>query len=151
DAPHAPALLRPPGKRPHGRASGNRFDEITPSHARRRMPEQMTGQRILSKSCPACHALGHASKSRLRDTAACSLRRSFNLLDQRKRGLDLAATRLQKAWKLELAPEAFHRLVHREAGLVGRDLEQDSARLAEIHRAEVIAVDLLGRHQAMLL
>ncbi len=42
------------------------------------------------------------------------------------------------------------RLVHGEAGLVGRDLEQNMAGFAEIDRAEIVAVLLLGRLEAVV-
>jgi hypothetical protein len=36
-------------------------------------------------------------------------------------------------------------LVDRESGNIGRDLEQNTARLAEVDRAEIVAVLLFGQ------
>ena len=44
--------------------------------------------------------------------------------------------------KLERLAELIERLVDREAGRVCRNLEEDTARLAEIDRVEVVAIDL---------
>ena len=50
----------------------------------------------------------------------------------------------------QLLAELVHRLVGREARAVGRDLEQDAVRLAEIEAAEIEAVDLAAVRNAQL-
>ena len=57
-------------------------------------------------------------------------------------GLDLLALAFQERRQRKLLAELVHRLVGGEARAVGRDLEQDAIRLAEIERAEIEAVDL---------
>src|SRR4051812_29348448 len=57
-------------------------------------------------------------------------------------GLDLRAPRLQERRQRQPLAELFQRLVGGEARPVGRDLEQDAVRLAEIETAEIVAVDL---------
>src|SRR5262245_43517467 len=73
---------------------------------------------------------------------------SPELSQRRKRGLDLGAARLVPGRQLERGAERLLGLVDGEARAVGRDLEQDAARLAEIDRVEIVAVDLGGRRQA---
>src|SRR5204862_1848509 len=60
---------------------------------------------------------------------------------RRKDGLDRRAQVLVVGRKRELLAEVRERLVDREAGADGRDLEQHAARLAEVDRLEVEAVD----------
>src|SRR2546423_3135175 len=61
----------------------------------------------------------------------------------RKRGehrLEALAQALERGRKREPLAEVLRRLVGREAGTEGGDLEEDAARLAEVDRAEVEAV-----------
>ena len=60
------------------------------------------------------------------------------------------AMRLEEARQLQMLAERLDRLVDGEAGDVGGDLEQHAAGLAEVDRAEVVAVLLLGRMHAVL-
>src|SRR5688572_14081662 len=48
---------------------------------------------------------------------------------------------LEEGRDRQLLAQVLERLVDREAGRAGRDLEQHAARLAEVDRAEVVAVD----------
>src|SRR5687768_3466411 len=86
-------------------------------------PVRMTG-------CPACGCM------------------SVDLLlvaDVRQLRLNLGAVRFFPRGQLEPATQIGHRLIYREAGLHGRDLEQHAARLAEVNGLEVLAV-AYGRH-----
>ena len=58
---------------------------------------------------------------------------------------------LEEARQLQRLAERGQRLVGSEARIVGRDLEQDATGLAEVDRAEIVAILLLGRVQAMML
>ena len=62
-------------------------------------------------------------------------------------GLDLRAALFQKGWQGEALAECLHRLVDIETGTIGRDFDEDAVRLAEIQRAEVMAVDRPARGQ----
>src|SRR5919204_6209287 len=71
----------------------------------------------------------------------------------RKRGehrLEALAQVLEGGRQREPLAEVLRRLVGREAGAEGGDLEEDAARLAEVDRAEVEAVDDGGRRRAGL-
>src|SRR5688500_13029800 len=59
----------------------------------------------------------------------------------REHRLDLGAVCFVLPGKHEASAETLQRLIHSEPGRVRRDLEQDPARLPEIHRVEVLAVD----------
>ncbi len=61
---------------------------------------------------------------------------------------DSLAIGLQPAGKLQVTPETAGRLVDREARAIGGNLEQDSARLAEVDRPEVVADEALGDVEA---
>src|SRR4051812_32937320 len=63
-------------------------------------------------------------------------------IDRLERRHDLVPLRLEERREHHLLAERRHVLVHAEAGAVGRDLEQDSVRLAEVETAEPVAVDL---------
>src|ERR1700730_10414016 len=56
-------------------------------------------------------------------------------------GLDTVPVGLQERWQRQPLAKVLLRLVGGEAGTVGGDLETDSARLPEIDRFEVEAVD----------
>src|SRR3984893_8820158 len=75
---------------------------------------------------------------------------SCGLLQRRQRRLDFLAARFQETRQLEVTAERGYRLVDGETGVVGRDLEEDAAGLAEVDRAEVLTILLFGRLQAML-
>src|SRR2546423_4639393 len=59
-----------------------------------------------------------------------------------KQGLDLESSGLEPVGKLERVPEIVGWLVDCESGPIGRDLEENTARLAEVNRLEIIAVKL---------
>src|SRR5918999_1810376 len=63
------------------------------------------------------------------------------VLERPHRRLDLRPAVLEERRDRELLAERLERLVDREAGRAGGDLEQHAARLAEVDRAEVVAVD----------
>src|ERR687891_1619187 len=73
------------------------------------------------------------------------------VLERPHRGLDLRPAVLEERRDRELLAERLERLVDREAGRAGGDLEQHAARLAEVDRAEVVAVDHRGGAAAALL
>src|SRR3954465_9323855 len=73
------------------------------------------------------------------------------LFQIRQNTLDLLALPFEEARQLEVTSQRRDRLVDGEAGDVGRDLEQHAAGLAEVERAEVVAVLLVGRADAMVL
>ncbi len=50
------------------------------------------------------------------------------------------SVRLEPRRQLEMGSQSLCWLVYGEAGEVGRDLEQNSAWLAEVDRAEVLAI-----------
>src|SRR5262249_50733755 len=75
---------------------------------------------------------------------------SRRLLQRRQRRFDLLAPRLEEARKLQRLAERVDGLVDRKARIIGRNLEQHSARLAEIDRPEILPIDLLGRPEAMV-
>ena len=77
--------------------------------------------------------------SRLEAQRAAQLSRGFG--DRRQHRLDLLAQVLEVRREREALPEGLERLVGREAGADRRDLEQHAARLAEVDRLEVEAVD----------
>ena len=83
---------------------------------------------------------GAPAVSMIRHHATCSSGGSFASISARRGS--------RKRGSFSARPEALRRLVHREARIVGRDLEQHAARLAEIDRAEIVAVLLLGHMQA---
>src|SRR5215213_4157012 len=60
--------------------------------------------------------------------------------DLREDGFNVLAPWFVLRRQLQGLAEGRNRLVNREARIVGRDLEQHPARLAEIHRPEVVAV-----------
>ena len=55
---------------------------------------------------------------------------------------------LEKRRQLQIVAQRFDRLVDGKARRVGRDFEQNAARLAEINRAKILPVELMGRPQA---
>src|SRR6185295_4171618 len=59
-------------------------------------------------------------------------------------------TRLEKRRQLEALAQVRKRLIDRKAGLVGGDLEQHPAGLAEIDRPEVLAILLSGWMQVVI-
>src|ERR1700737_4850237 len=63
--------------------------------------------------------------------------RSVSLSQRLQPGLDLRAARFQKRRQRQFFAKRFHRLVGREAGPVGGDLEQDAVRLAEIKTSKI--------------
>ena len=67
------------------------------------------------------------------------------VLDRAQVRFDLVAQVLEVGRQRELLAEVLERLVDGEAGADRRDLEEDAARLAEVDRAEVEAVDLRRR------
>src|SRR4051794_6320925 len=74
-------------------------------------------------------------------------RRRPRVRQRRELRLDLRAVGLELRRQDHLRPELLQRHVDREAGAVVRDLEEHSARLAEVDRVEVVAVDdPRGRH-----
>src|SRR6266849_3606357 len=73
---------------------------------------------------------------------------AWTSLQGRQRALDLGAPFFVPRRQLERGAEARLGLVEREARILGRDLEQHAAGLAEIDRAEIAAVDLIGWPQA---
>src|SRR3979411_3549841 len=56
-----------------------------------------------------------------------------------QRALNLLATRLKKIRQLQVPTEGFDRLVDCEPGGIGRDLEENPTRLAEVDRTEIVA------------
>src|SRR5882672_6147343 len=88
---------------------------------------------------PTCRTiLEHSSRS------LCNRLHRYPLKN-RQRALNLLATRLEKIRQLQVPTEGFERLVDREPGDVGRDLEQNTTRLAEIDRTEIVAILLFSR------
>src|SRR5829696_194161 len=73
----------------------------------------------------------------------CSGRDTW-VVDLAQDRLDLLPEVLVVGRQRELLAERLERLVDREAGAQGRDLEEHTARLAEVDRAEVEAVDHRG-------
>src|SRR5262249_9492071 len=67
------------------------------------------------------------------------------LLKSRQYALDLLAMRFKKFWQLQCPAKCLDRLVNGETGNIGRYLEQNATRLAEIDRTKVIAVLLVRR------
>ena len=63
---------------------------------------------------------------------------------------DLLALSLQERRQHQALAELVERLVDRETGPVGGDLEQYAVRLAEIERLEPVAVDLAAVGNAQL-
>src|SRR5213080_3390375 len=72
------------------------------------------------------------------------------LFQIRQNTLDLLALPFEEARQLEVTSQSRDGLVDGEAGDVGRNLEQHAAWLAEVDGAEVVAVPLLGRVQAVI-
>src|SRR5438128_2886937 len=72
---------------------------------------------------------------------SCAARRGGRYDDGRQVELEVFPPSLVLGRQLQRRAERIGRLVHGEAGLVGGDLEQDAARLAEVDRAEVLALD----------
>src|SRR3954462_10101594 len=68
---------------------------------------------------------------------------------RRELRLDLLAVGLELRRQDHLRPELVERYIDREAGAVVRDLEQHAARLAEVDRVEVVAVDDAGGLHAL--
>src|SRR5689334_2311901 len=64
--------------------------------------------------------------------------------------LDLRSPWLQERRQRDLLTQSFGVFVHREAGSIGGDLEQDAARLAEIEAAEPVAINLPAIGDAQL-
>src|SRR5687768_12361433 len=56
--------------------------------------------------------------------------------------LDLESSRLEPAGQLQRLAEHVGRLVDRESGTIGRDLEKHSSRLAEVDGFEVTTIQL---------
>src|SRR5262245_40381571 len=77
--------------------------------------------------------------------AVMSRRQGAPSRDRRQRRDDLGAAGLVPGRQLDRAAEGVLRLVQGEARIIGRDLEQHAARLAEVHRTEIAAIDLIGR------
>ena len=73
-----------------------------------------------------------------------ALGRSPNRTDRLQAGFDLGAVGLEEGRQRESLAEVRRVLVGGEAGAVGGDLEEDAARLAEVERLEVVAVDDVG-------
>src|SRR5215207_45908 len=71
-------------------------------------------------------------------------------MDRRKYALDLWTLWLEPWRQHELLAQMADRLVHREAGLGGRQLVQHATRLTKVHRVEVVPVPDLRRVQAGL-
>src|SRR5437763_6642616 len=92
---------------------------------------------------PRSHAVARASAvPEAADEAMSAQRRQLRL--------DGGALALIPGRQLERGAQRLARLVEREARLVGRDLENHAARLAEIHRAEILPLDLVRRCEAEL-
>src|SRR5216684_1201062 len=68
-------------------------------------------------------------------------RRGGRYDDGRQVELQVLAPPFVLGRQLQRRAERVGRLVDREPWLIGRDLEEDAARLAEINRAEVLALD----------
>src|ERR1700731_2229627 len=85
---------------------------------------------------------GFARCARARDDEA------WTSLQRWQRLLDLSALFLVPRRQLQAGTETRLGFVECEAGIVGRDLEQHAAGLAEIDRAEIAAIDLIGQAQA---
>src|SRR5580704_4410406 len=75
-------------------------------------------------------------------------RRPFRGLQLGQHRFDLLAPRLEKRRQLQIVAEGFDRFVDGKARNIGRDLEQNAAWLAEINRAKILSVELMGRPQA---
>src|SRR6202034_1477118 len=76
--------------------------------------------------------------------------RPFRGLQFGQHRFDLLAPRLEKWRQLQIVAERFDRLVDGKTRNIGRDLEQDAAGLAEVNRAEILPVELMGWPQAQL-
>src|SRR5258706_15499569 len=72
-------------------------------------------------------------------------------MERRKRGLDLFTARLEERGQLKFLAERGDGLVDRKAGRIGRDLEKHTARFPEIHRPEVLPIQLGRVLQAVVL
>src|SRR5258707_10215293 len=68
-----------------------------------------------------------------------------------QRGFDFSAAGFEESWQLEFGSQVFHRFIDRKARLIGRDLEQNAARLAEIDGAEILPVLLFRVLQPVIL
>src|SRR6185436_7609508 len=106
-------------------------------------------------SCPTTGAAGssvlivppvNSTGGRLR-ARAC---RGARVHERLHRRLDLRAQLLEPRRDRQLLAERLERLVDREARARGGQLEQHAARLTEVDRLEVVAVDHLGRVRAVL-
>src|SRR5438105_3995643 len=62
-------------------------------------------------------------------------------LQRRQRCLDLGSFRFEERRQRQTLTQVIRFLVGGEAGAIGRDLEKHAARLAEVERPEVVAVD----------
>jgi hypothetical protein len=68
----------------------------------------------------------------------------FQGVELRQGGGDLVALRFKEAGQLQIVAECLHCFIYGKAGIVGRYLEQDAARLTEVHRPEVFPIKLMG-------
>src|ERR1700687_383840 len=84
---------------------------------------------------------GQTSRPPKTVSVSCAPRRGGRDDDGRQVELQVLAPPFVLRRQLERRAERFGGLVDREAWLVGGDLEQDPARLAEINRSEVFALD----------
>src|SRR3954468_16133502 len=92
---------------------------------------------------PHCRRGRATARQRRAPAPAAHLTRgcaSHRLVQWRELGLDRGAARLEEGRQHQRAAKLARRLVDRKAWLIGRDLEQDAVRLAEIDRAKVIPV-----------
>src|SRR5262249_6695526 len=64
--------------------------------------------------------------------------------------LDVLAVRFEKRWQLQRFAKRGERFIDGETGNVRRDLEQDTTRLPEVNRAEIVAVFLFCGMHAMV-
>jgi hypothetical protein len=76
-------------------------------------------------------------------------KRQLVWIENRQHALDLLATRFEKLRQLQIPTKGLDRLVDRKSRKIGRDLEQNAARLAEVDRAEVLTVLLFRRVPAV--
>ena len=93
--------------------------------------------------------VAHVFRSLIEIECRC-LRRRRAQMDPRQRSFERRATRLQVRRQHEPFAQVRQRLVQREAGRVGRQFEQHTARLPKIHRPEILPVPHLGGMEAGL-
>ena len=124
--------LTRPGQRPRGREQLEGVEALA-GEDRRRHPDRIGAEDDGAAGVAPEKSLGH------RAVAA----RGFTT--GRRSRLDLGAQVLEVGRQRELLAEVLERLVDGEARAQRRDLEQHPARLAEVDRPEVEAVDDRGR------